>query len=96
MVVSVIAASHALAGQLDEAQRAMKHLRDHAGFRAAIREVLPEAAFQRCYLGSLKNPGLDDSLILNESRSVRPRDAGMQGTRSAGVIHHWLAAATRS
>jgi hypothetical protein len=28
MVVSVIAASHALAGRADEAQRAMKHLRE--------------------------------------------------------------------
>jgi hypothetical protein len=28
MVVSVIAASHALAGRPDEAQRAMKHLRE--------------------------------------------------------------------
>ena len=27
---------------------------DHAGLRTAIREVLPEAAFQRCYVGSLK------------------------------------------
>ena len=27
MVVSIIAASHALAGRVDEAQRAMKHLR---------------------------------------------------------------------
>ena len=28
---------------------------DHAGLRAAIREVLPEAAFQRCYVHFLRN-----------------------------------------
>jgi putative transposase len=30
---------------------------DHPGLTAAIREVLPEAAWQRCYVGLLKNPG---------------------------------------
>src|SRR5512134_404501 len=29
---------------------------DHAGLRAAIREVLAEAAYQRCYVGLLKKP----------------------------------------
>ena len=28
---------------------------DHAGLRAAIREVLPEAAYQRCYVHFLRN-----------------------------------------
>ncbi len=28
---------------------------DHAGLRAAIREVLPEPAFQRCYVHFLRN-----------------------------------------
>ena len=28
---------------------------DHAGLRMAIREVLPEAAFQRCYVHFLRN-----------------------------------------
>jgi len=28
---------------------------DHAGLRAAVREVLPEAAFQRCYVHFLRN-----------------------------------------
>jgi putative transposase len=34
---------------------------DHAGLRAALREVLAEAAYQRCYVGSLKNPLQDGS-----------------------------------
>ena len=29
---------------------------DHAGLRKAIAEILPEAAWQRCYVGLLKNP----------------------------------------
>jgi transposase-like protein len=29
---------------------------NHAGLKAAIREVLPEAAWQRCYVGLLKKP----------------------------------------
>jgi putative transposase len=32
---------------------------DHAGLRAALREVLPEAAYQRCYVHFLRN-ALDD------------------------------------
>src|SRR5512132_4033062 len=28
---------------------------DHAGLKAAIREVLPEAAYQRCYVHFLRN-----------------------------------------
>ena len=31
---------------------------DHAGLKRAIREVLPEAAYQRCYVGLLKNASL--------------------------------------
>jgi transposase-like protein len=28
---------------------------DHAGLRAALREALPEAAYQRCYVHFLRN-----------------------------------------
>jgi putative transposase len=38
---------------------------NHAGLKAAIREVLPEAAWQRCYVGLLKNPLRRDSISLS-------------------------------
>jgi transposase-like protein len=31
---------------------------DHAGLRQAIIEILPEAAWQRCYVGAVEKPGL--------------------------------------
>jgi putative transposase len=69
---------------------------DHAGLRSAVREVLAEAAFQRCTVGSLKNLWPDDSLTFSESPSVGQHHAGAQGTRSARVVHLRLAAAACS
>jgi putative transposase len=48
---------------------------DHQGLKAAIREVLPEAVWQRCYVGLLKNPPSHDSL---RARAIR-------GSGDAGV-----------
>nr|WP_244602580.1 IS256 family transposase [Mesorhizobium delmotii] len=36
-------------------RRRVRRLRDHPGLRAAIREVLPEAVWQRCYVHFLRN-----------------------------------------
>src|SRR5687767_4496552 len=51
---------------------------DHAGLRAAIREVLPEAAFQRCYAHFLRNaldhlPRKADDDCLQELRWIYDR-----------------------
>lgn len=56
---------------------------DHAGFRAAIREVLAGAAYQRCYVHFLRNaldhlprkadgPGLDPGLPAGAALDLRP------------------------
>ena len=51
---------------------------DHAGLRAAIREVIPEAAFQRCYVHFLRNaldhlPRRADDDCLQELRWIYDR-----------------------
>ena len=53
---------------------------DHAGLRAAVREVLPEAAFQRCYVHFLRNaldhlPRKADDDCLQEMRWIYDRRA---------------------
>ena len=53
---------------------------DHAGLRAAIREVIPEAAFQRCYVHFLRNaldhlPRKADDDCLQELRWIYDRRA---------------------
>lgn len=40
---------------LDEGLKAFRRLRHHEGSKAAIREVLPEAGWQRCYAYFLGN-----------------------------------------
>jgi putative transposase len=67
----------------------------HEGIKAAVAKLM-NATWQRCRVGSLKNLEPDDSLRFGESRSFRRRDAGAQGTRSAGAVHLRLAAAARS
>ena len=67
----------------------------HEGIKAAVMKLM-NASWQRCRVGLLKNPGADDSVTFSESRSVRPRHAGVQGTRSAGVVHLRLATAACS
>ncbi len=51
---------------------------DHAGLKAAIREVLPEAAWQRCYVHFLRNaldyvPRKVDDDCLQELRWIYDR-----------------------
>ena len=57
---------------------------DHAGLRQAITEVLPQAAWQRCYVGLLKNP-----LLARGSRLIlclrRPRAHSEQVRRDGSV-----------
>jgi transposase-like protein len=52
---------------------------DHAGLRAAIREVLSEAAYQRCYVHFLRNaldhpskPPRQEALNHNSNRIIDP------------------------
>jgi putative transposase len=57
---------------------------DHAGLRSAIREVLPEAAHQRCYVHFLRNaldhlPRKADDDCLQELRPPMSPDIGAGG-----------------
>ena len=63
---------------------------DHAGLRAAIQEVLPEAAWQRCYVHFLRNaldhlPRKADDECMTELRWIYDR-------RTIEEAHHDLAA----
>ena len=59
---------------------------DHAGLRMAIREVLPEAAFQRCYVHFLRNAldhlprKADDDCLQGAALALRP-PLGRRGPR---------------
>ena len=67
------------------------------GFPDAITAVFPRAIVQTCIVGSLKKSAVIDSLRLLVSHDSRGEwDAGPQGTRSVGVVHHRFAAAARS
>ena len=60
---------------------------DHAGLRAAIREVLPEAAYQRCYVHFLRNaldhlPRKADDDGLQELRWLYDRRSVGEAARS--------------
>jgi len=68
---------------------------DHAGLRAAIREVLPEAAFQRCYVHFLRNaldhlPRKADDDCLQELRWLYDRRSVDEARRDlAAWITKW-------
>jgi transposase-like protein len=66
------------------------------GLAESAAEFFPEAAWQRCIVGSLKKLELADSLLVDDSRSAEQRHAGAQGSGSAGVLHHRLAQTTHS
>jgi putative transposase len=66
---------------------------DHAGLRAAIREVLPEAAFQRCYVHFLRNaldhlPRKADDDCLQELRWLYDRRSVEEARRDLAA---WIA-----
>ena len=66
---------------------------DHAGLRAAIREVLPEAAYQRCYVHFLRNaldylPRKADDDCLQELRWLYDR---RDLTEARADLAQWLA-----
>ena len=66
---------------------------DHAGLRAAIREVLPEAAFQRCYVHFLRNaldhlPRKADDDCLQELRWLYDRRSIEEARRDLSA---WIA-----
>jgi putative transposase len=68
---------------------------DHAGLRAAIREVLPEAPWQRCYVHFLRNaldylPRRRDDDCLRELRWLYDRrDAGEARRDLAAWLNKW-------
>ena len=70
---------------------------DHAGLRAAIREVLPEAPWQRCYVHFLRNaldylPRRRDDDCLRELRWLYDRrDAGEARRDLAAWLAKWQA-----
>lgn len=70
---------------------------DHAGLKAAIREVLPEAAYQRCYVHFLRNaldyvPRKVDDDCLQELRWLYDRrDLAEARTDLAAWIGKWQA-----
>ena len=70
---------------------------DHAGLKAAIREVLPEAAYQRCYVHFLRNaldyvPRKVDDDCLQELRWLYDRrDLAEARADLAGWISKWQA-----
>jgi putative transposase len=63
---------------------------DHAGLRKAIVEVLPEAAWQRCYVGLLKNVGFKAArgmtrrLVAREKLASARPDGQRRGARRPG------------
>ncbi len=66
---------------------------DHAGLRAAIREVFPEAAFQRCYVHFLRNaldhlPRKADDDCLQELRWLYDRRSVEEARRDLSA---WIA-----
>jgi putative transposase len=66
---------------------------DHAGLRASIREVLPEAAFQRCYVHFLRNaldhlPRKADDDCLQELRWLYDRRSVDEARRDLAA---WIA-----
>ena len=66
---------------------------DHAGLRSAVREVLPEAAFQRCYVHFLRNaldhlPRKADDDCLQELRWLYDRRSVEE---ARGDLAAWLA-----
>jgi putative transposase len=70
---------------------------DHAGLKAAIREVLPEAAYQRCYVHFLRNaldyvPRKVDDDCLQELRWIYDRrDLAEARADLAAWIGKWQA-----
>jgi transposase-like protein len=66
------------------------------GLAESAAEFFPEAAWQRCIVGSLKKSGQSDSVIASDSRSAGADHAGAQGAGSTGAAHHWLATTARS
>ena len=68
---------------------------DHAGLRAAVREVLPEAPWQRCYVHFLRNaldhlPRRRDDNCLRELRWIYDRrDAGEARRDLAAWLAKW-------
>ncbi len=65
------------------------------GFWKALDEIYPGTRHQRCWVGALKKPWRADSLLLFGD-SGDGRDAGSEGARSNGALHHRLAASARS
>jgi putative transposase len=66
------------------------------GLSESAAEFFPEAAWQRCIVGSLKKSGQTDSVIASDSRSAGMDHAWAQGAGSTGAAYHWLATTAHS
>jgi putative transposase len=66
------------------------------GLTESAAEFFPEAAWQRCIVGSLKKFGRTDSVVASDSRSAGAGHAGTKGAGSTGAAHHWLATTAHS
>jgi transposase-like protein len=66
------------------------------GLAETAAEFFPDAAWQRCIVGSLKKFGRTDSVVASDSRSAGAGHAGTKGAGSTGAAHHWLATTAHS
>jgi hypothetical protein len=66
------------------------------GLAESAAEFFPDAAWQRCVVGSLKKLLPADSLIRGDSRSAGAGHAGTQGAGSTGAVYYGLAQAAHS
>jgi len=66
------------------------------GLAESAAEFFPEAAWQRCIVGSLKKSPAADSVLVNDSLLAGAGYARAQGAGSTGALHHGVAQAAHS
>src|SRR5262249_24708728 len=66
------------------------------GLAESTAEFFPEAAWQRCIVGSLKKSPAADSVLVNDSLLTGAGYARAQGAGSTGALHHGVAQAAHS
>jgi transposase-like protein len=66
------------------------------GLSESAAEFFPEAAWQRCVVGSLKKSPTPDSVVVNDSRSAGARYARAQRAGSAGAVYYRFTQAAHS
>src|SRR5262245_55776544 len=66
------------------------------GLAESAAEFFPDAAWQRCIVGSLKKSPAADSVLVNDSLLAGAGYARAQGAGSTGALHHGVAQAAHS